>query len=478
MSRSLNPVWLVISLVGRAISRVGLIDAERARRTTDLAWPRVVTGIARMSKNAADAAMVGLGVGSLAINGLGYAGPFWGLTFAVGGGLASGTIALVSQRFGAADHEALGEAVRASVVTVLVATIPLALAFGLFARPLIAVLSDDPTTITYGATYLRIVAAGVPFAGLSLIASRVFIGADDARTPMVVRTAGATLNVVLNAVLIFGVGPVPRLGVAGAAGATVLANALVAGALMVGIVAGRLPVIGSVPVQVSPRGRYVIPDTIRDIVSIGTPAVGRNATWTVARFPMLAIVTLFGPATLTAYVVARRIWGLMNTPGWGFGLAASSLVGQQLGTDDEDVAAAYGREITIFSVGTYLLAAGLVAVFARPIVGLFVAAGDPAVPIAVVLVYAACVAIVPQGVSSAIAGALDATGDTVWPFLSKFLGTIVLALPLALVGAVTPIGLWGLYLAFMAETVVPAAINYARFGTGKWRAISRQYRPG
>ncbi|AWB28078.1 MATE family efflux transporter [Halococcoides cellulosivorans] len=477
MYRYANPVWLAIHLVGRALSRLGLIDAHRARRTTDLAWPRVVTGIARMSKNAADAAMVGIGVGSLAINGLGYAGPYWGLTFAVGGGLASGTIALVSQRFGADDPEALGEAVRASAVTVLVATIPLALVFGLFARPLIAVLGSDPTTIAYGASYLRVVALGVPFAGLSLIASRVLIGANDARTPMLIRTAGATLNVGLNAVLIFGLGPAPALGVVGAAGATVLANALVATTFAVGIALGWLPLIGALPVQVSPRGRYLLVGTIHDIVSIGTPAVGRNATWTVARFPMLAIVTLFGPATLTAYVVARRIWGLLNTPGWGFGLAASSLVGQHLGTDEEEQAAAYGREITIFSVGTYVVAAGLVALFARPIVGLFVERGDPAIPIAVALVYAACLAIVPQGVASAIAGALDATGDTVWPFISKAIGTIVVALPLAYLGAITPLGVLGLYLAFLAETVIPAAINYSRFATGKWRAISRQYRP-
>jgi Na+-driven multidrug efflux pump len=77
-----------------------------------------------------------------------------------------------------------------------------------------------------------------------------------------------------------------------------------------------------------------------------------------------------------------------------------------------------------------------------------------------------------------MAGALDASGDTRWTFYSKALGMIGGSIPLAYLGATTSLGLWGLYLGFLAETLVPAAINYWRFDTGKWKAISRGYRPG
>jgi Na+-driven multidrug efflux pump len=193
---------------------------------------------------------------------------------------------------------------------------------------------------------------------------------------------------------------------------------------------------------------------------------------------MLAIVAMFGTTVVAAYVVARRIWGLMNVPGWGFGLAASSLVGQHLGTDEEDVAAEYGREIVLFAVATYAVSALVVAAVARPFVRVFVGQpGDPAVPIAVALVYAACLAIVPQGVNSAVAGALDASGDTRWPFVYQAIGMFGVSIPAAYLGATTPLGMVGLYLAFFGETLVPAVGNYYRFSTGKWRAISREYRP-
>jgi Na+-driven multidrug efflux pump len=86
-------------------------------------------------------------------------------------------------------------------------------------------------------------------------------------------------------------------------------------------------------------------------------------------------------------------------------------------------------------------------------------------------------AVVAQGVNSGIAGALDATGDTRWPFYSRALGMFGLAIPLTYLGATTALGLMGVYLAYFAESMVPAAINYYRFSTGKWRAISRGYRP-
>jgi putative MATE family efflux protein len=357
---------------------------------------------------------------------------------------------------------------------VVALTLPLAAAFWAFPTELVALIANDERTIELGAAYLRYIAFGVPFAGLNLVGSRILIGADDAWTPMVIRGGGAVANVGLNALFIFGLG----LGVVGAALGTVLANVLVTTALVVGLVAGRLPGAGRFPVTVAPRGRYLDWPTIRDLVEISTPVVGRNLVWTVARFPMLAFVALFGPTVVAAYVVSRRVWGLMNTPGWGFGMAASSLVGQSLGEGEEGVAEAYGREIVSISVVTYAVAAAIVIAFARPIVLLFVSdPADPTVPVAVALVYAAALSVVAQGVTSVVAGALDATGDTRWPFYSRVVGMFGLAIPLTYLGATTALGMVGLYLAYFAQTLVPAAINYYRFSTGKWKAISREYRP-
>ncbi|KAB1189017.1 MULTISPECIES: MATE family efflux transporter [Haloferax] len=469
-----NPIRLLIVGIGLALSRVGLVDRERAVRTADLAWPRIVTGIARMSKNAVDVAMVGIASGTVAITGVGFAGPFWGLAFALGGGIAGGTIALVSQRFGADALEQLGLAVRSSALLTVVATLPVTAVFWAFPTELISLLSNNAEAIELGADYLRIVGLGVPFAGLNLIGSRVLVGSDDAYTAMVLRASGAIVNIVINAVLIFGLG----MGVEGAALGTVLSNVVVTSAFVIGLSRGALPGVGAFPVTIDPFGPFLDFATLSDLVEIGLPVMGRNLVWTVAEFPMLAILDSFGPDVVAAFVIARRIWGLMNTPGWGFGLASSSLVGQALGKNDETLAEAYGHEVIRFAVATYLVSAVLVALFARPIVLGFVNnPSDPAVPIAVDLVYVACIAVILQGVSGGAAGPLDASGDTGWTFGSQFVGMFLGSIPLAYIGSVTSLGLVGLYLAFVAETSIPATLNYYRFRTGPWKAVSRSYRP-
>ena len=474
MSSVPNPFRLVILYVGFALARLGLIDRHRVVRTTDLAWPRIVTGIARMSKNAVDVAMVGVAIGTSAVAGVGFAGPFWGLAFAIGGGVAGGTIALVSQRYGADVVGELGDAVRASVLLVVLVSVPVTVVFWTIPHELISLISSNETAIRFGADYLRIVGLGVPFAGLNLVGSRVLVGCDDAYTAMQLRAGGAVANVVLNAGFIFGLG----WGVEGAALGTVLSNIVVTAAFAAGISRGRLPLLGAFPVAIDPLGSYLNPDMLHDLVEIGLPVGARNLVWTAAEFPMLFVLDIFGENTVAAFVIARRIWGLMNTPGWGFGLASSSLVGQELGADDPDEAAAYARDIIRFSVGTYLVSAALIAAFATEIVVLFAdSAASPEVPIAVNLVYAACCAVVFQGISGGAAGPLDAAGDTKIPFASQFVGMFLVSIPLAYVGATTALGLWGLYLAFLAETTIPAAINYWRFRSGKWKAISQAYRP-
>ncbi|PCR89976.1 MATE family efflux transporter [Natrinema ejinorense] len=481
-SRVPNPFrWLLLS-IGLLLARAGIVDGGRAERTTDLAWPRIVTGIARMSKSAADVAMVGIALGPAAIAGVGFATPFWAMAFALGGGVAGATISLVSQRYSARAIEELSMAVTTSALVVVAITVPLAALYWTVPERLISLIGDDATSLAYGADYLRVVAIGVPIAALNLIGSRTLVGADDAWTPMVLRAGGAAVNVAINAVLLF----VLEVGVVGAAIGTVLANALVLAAFVTGFTLGRLPLVGEFPVTVDVSRPYTTVDDVRNVVGIGTPLVFTNVARRAAQFPMLAIVALFGPNVVAAYVVARRVRDLMDTPGWGFSLASSSLVGQELGTGDEGDAGTYGREVLWFGTAVYLFSATVVLVFAEQVGRLFV--NDPAIlPLVTTFVAVACVSVVFRGISGGATGPLRASGDTRWPFYGQVLGLYVFALPVAafgvisvpvpFLGTVTPLGIGALYAALVLETLVPAIVTYHRFAAGRWKVISREYRP-
>nr|WP_259372350.1 MATE family efflux transporter [Salinarchaeum sp. IM2453] len=467
-----NPLRLLLLWIGNLLAAGGLADRNRMERTVTLSWPRIVTGIARMSKSAADVAMVGVAVGSAAIAGVGFATPFWALVFSIGAGVAGGTIGMVSQRYGAGQSEELRRVVLVSVYIVLIVTIPLSVIYHFYAPELIGLLSAEPEAHALGAEYLQVIALGVPFAALNLVGSRVLIGADDSYIPMVLRVGGAITNLVLNVVLIFIIG----LGVTGAALGTIIGNVLITVGFTVGFLRGGLPFVGEFPVTIDQFRPLLDKELARDLVEISTPLAFSNMAGTGAQFPMLYIVGLFGTEIVAAFVIALRVRDLLNTPGWGFSLASSSLVGQELGTGAEQQARAYSREIIRFAGSVYMIGATFAFIFAEPIARMFV--DDPAtLPLAVPFVQVAAVSVIFWGISGASIGPLQASGDTRWPLYAQLLGRYGVAIPLALLGAVTPLGLIGLYLALLAETVVPAAVNYYRVQTERWVCVSRDYRP-
>ena len=467
----LNPVRTFIEAIGSGLSRLGLIDAQRGQRISDLAWPRIVTGIARMSKATADVAMVGTALGASAIAGVGYGVPFWTMTYMLGGGIAGGTISLVSQRYGADQSDRIGSAVKGSIVLALLVTLPLVVLFWTLPEPLIRLIGSGEQAIDYGVRYLRVACLAMPFAALNLIGSRTLIGADDAWTPMVVRAGGAAANIVLNAVLIFGF----DLGVVGAAIGTVVGS--IAGVVLFawGLGTGRLPFVGPVPIQIDWTRLDWDAGTVRLLTRISTPLALRKVAQNGGQFPMLAIVGLFGPKVVAAYVVALRVRALMNTPGWGFGLASSSLVGQSLGQGHEPEADAYAKDTLRYTVTVYALAGAAVFVLATPISRLFV--GDPStLAITTALVRATCISVLLWGLMNGALGPLRTSGDTTWPFYGQILGLFAFSLPAAYIGATTALGHWGLYAALILETGIPAAVVYYRFRTNKWKAISRSNR--
>jgi len=469
-----NPVRALLLAVGSLVARAGLIDRSRVERATDLAWPRIVTGLARMSRTTADIAMVGIAVGPAAIAGVGYARPFWGLAFALGGGVAGGTISLVSQRYGAEAYDELALAVKASVALVVLVTLPVTAAYLLAPGFLVDVIGSGETAVGYGTRYLAVAALGIPFAALNLVGSRTLVGADDAWTPMVLRGGGAALNIAINAVLIFGL----SMGVVGAALGTVVSNALVAGLFTVGLARGGLPGLGEFPVQIPLSGPHFDRSLASDLVEVTAPLIGTNVARTGGQFPKLYIVGLFGPNVVAAYVVAMRIRALMGTPNWGFSMASSSLVGQALGEDDERAAGEWASDLLRFSLAVFAVIAAGVFVFARPIGSVFV--DDPAIlPTVTTFVRVACVAVMFSGVYGGATGPLRASGDTRWPLYATLAGLYLCTIPVAYLGVALPtVGITALYAAVFVEKAVPAAVVYHRYRSGTWKVVSRRFRPG
>lgn len=463
-----------VDTLGRVLDRLGIIDPERLRPTLDLAWPRVVTGFAIMSKQTVDLALVGIAVGTAGTAGLAFALGYWSITVLIGLGLAGGTVSLVSQNYGGGRIDRASLVVKQSALVAAVFAAPIMVVFTLFAPELIAVLGAGPEPLRHGTVYLLFVTPAVLFEMLNLIASRTYTGVGDTFTEMVVRSGGAVLNVILSVLFIFGL----EMGAAGAALGTTLSTGMVMIILgwgMFGRPYGGLGLEPS-PVPISRSTPLVEPAIIRQLIEVSAPEIGRRLAQGLIVFPLLWVAASFGPVVVTALEAARRVRAMINSINWGMSLASSSLVGRHLGADEESEAGAYGAGIIRLAMVVYLVVAAAVILFASPIAGLFVS-GPEEVAVATTFVVIAAISAVGLGLDGTASGALVGAGDTRWPFVASLLGRYVFALPAALLGLVTPLGVAGLYLALVLESFVPGSINYGLFRSGRWKVVSRRYRP-
>jgi putative MATE family efflux protein len=467
-----NPIGYFYRLVAAQLSRFGFIDETRGRRIADLAWPRFLTMFARYLQQVADAAMIGLAIGPVAIAGLAFASIYWGLANAFSLGLAGGTISQVSQRFGADNYDQLDLAIKQSIWVGLALVIPFILVYTLFSEPLIGLVGNDVDSIGYGAAYLEVLAFALVFNVLNLISSRTLAGADDTWIAMSIRATGGFANIVFNAIFIFGLG----MGVQGAALGTVLAEGLITGCFVWGFVFGSLPIAGEFPVTVSLRRPVFDRELTAQLLTITPPLMAQKLARSFARFPLFALLAIFGPTVVAAFEVARRIRSLMRSTGNGFSMSASSLVGQELGRGDEPAADQYAADVIRFSAIIYVTAALLVFAFARPLAQFF--GDDPsAIDQTVPFIRIAAISFVLLGMDYSFMGILKAAGDNKWSLYGRLTGQYLALIPITYLGTITPLGITAVFIAMIAETGLPALITGRRFVSGKWKLVSRNHRP-
>ncbi|WP_226022420.1 MATE family efflux transporter [Halomicrobium salinisoli] len=463
------------------LARAGLVDRAKATEALDLAAPVMVTGGLRILLRIADFAMVGLALGDAAIAGLELGFQYYFLGFGLSLAVTSGTISVVSRLQGADEPGRANLAVKQSLWLALLISLPLTAISWVYAEPMVALLTDDAAVVDLGATYLSIVMLSLAPRFWSMIAARALAGSADTRTPMYVRLVTLPTNVALNALLIFGLGPFPRLGIAGAAVGTAVANALAASVFFALLVSGRYAV--TLPLS----GRQVDLGLLTEIVRVALPLAGMRLLQTFGRFPFLFVLGILGTPVVAAFAVGRRVMLLAMMPAWGYSTAASTLVGQHVGAGDDADAGAYGWQTLRIALVTQLLIAAVLVAVARPITALF-GTGHP--DLAVDFVRAFALAVAGFSVSRTMRGSLRGAGDTRWPLYGSILGAYCYRLPVAflalpasavvtvpLVGvSVTPGLGWGLpaiFAAIVGDYYLKAAVNTGRFWTGGWRAVAR-----
>ena len=400
----------------------------------------------------ADSAIVGhLGTPQLA--GLGVAGALLATAVSVCVFLAYGTTASVARRVGAGDLRA---AVAQGVDGIWLAAglgVALAAVLAVAGGPLVDAFGTSARATPYALTYLHVSLVGLPAMLAVLAATGVLRGLQDTRTPLVVAAVGAAANVVLNLLLVYGVG----LGIAGSALGTVLAQGGMAAAFVVVVVRGARR-----------EGASLRPDLpgIRAAGRAGVPLVVRTVTLRAALLLMTYVATAAGTVAVAAHQVAFTTWMFLSLMLDAVAIAGQAIVGRYLGAADVAGTRAATRRMVEWGVLSGVLLGVVLLTVRAAFVPLFT--DDPAVRslLADVLVVAA-VAQPVCGIVFALDGVLIGAGDgryLAWAGV----GTLVAFAPLALLVLAADGGLVALWWAFDGFLLVRLLTLVPRWLGGRW----------
>ena len=440
-------------------------DSPRAIRAlvARLAWPSIVENMLQSVFNILVIMMVAR-LGPAAIAGVGASNQVLMVAMACFFALSMGTTVLVAHATGARNRDAASLAAKQSLALGFIIGAIIAVLGVVFAPNLIAAIGAEPEVVAAGSPFLRLLAAGSVFMVTSFVAGGALRGSGDARTPMLVTFGVLALNLVLAYPLIFGGGGLPPLGVAGAGLAAVLARA--AGCM---VLLGLLLRPGRGVSIAGWRGWRPASAPLRRLVDIGLPSMFESLFRAGGMLLMTVIVFRLGTAAAAAQQIVQQAVFLSMMPGFGFAMAATTLVGQSLGAGKPRRA----RQASWFATRSCLVwmgGMGLAFFIGGP---WFMRAftGDPVIigyGVAGLMVVA--LAQPGQAIGIVLAGSLRGAGDTRYPMVVTGLGMWLVRLPLAyLCGIILGWGLPGVYLGWVVDSFTLAALNYLRYRAGEWQ---------
>lgn len=413
-----------------------------------------------------DTAMVGrLGAAALAAVGLGA--QLMHASIAVFGAVTTGTTALVARFIGAGDPDNAANTARQSLLfggglAAVVGGLLL-----LFAPQVLRVLfgGADQEVLEWAAVYVRVIALALVPQFILIVVNGILRGSGDTRTPMYIMALVNATNVVLNYILIFGVGPFPRLGITGAAIATAVAH------VVGGVTALSILLSSRKGIKLDLRKSLRLDlASLRRVLNIGIPAGLEQVMMQTAQIAYTMIVSSLGTVAYAAHRVALNAESLSFMPGFGFALAATTFVGQGLGARDPALAERSGREAARMAMSVMSTMGIIFFLFPGFFVSFFT--DDPAV----IDTAAQVLRIVAIGQpflawTMVYAGGLRGAGDTRTVLLitatSVFVTRIGLAYTLVRLG----LGLNGAWIAMVIDLIVRGSVLKYRFAKGAWKYV-------
>lgn len=385
------------------------------------------------------------------------------LVFAVAMGLSLSTTAMVARRTGEKDHDGASVAAVQAIVLGLIVSLLVGVPCAFLGPDLLRLMGAAPDIVTSGGAYARIALGGSGIVLMLFLNNAIFRGVGDAAIAMRLLWVSNAINLVLDPCLIFGLGPFPRLGVTGAAVATMTGRSI---AMLYQFY--RL-LRGTERIHVLRRHLRVKASVLFQLLRISMTGILQFTIAHTSWIGLMRIVSSFGATALAGYTIAIRILIFVLLPSWGLSNAAATLVGQNLGARLPERA-----ETSVWRTGFYnMLFLGGVGLFfiafADPVVGLF-SSGPEVRQLAARSLRILSYGNIGYAYGMVMLQAFNGAGDTITPTIVNLFGFWFLEVPLAYWLAIS-LGLHsnGVFYSIVISECAIAIASILLFRRGRWK---------
>jgi putative MATE family efflux protein len=379
-------------------------------------------------------------------------------------GVSMAATILVAQYIGARDLDAARRVVGTSAVFFASVSTVIAVVGWLTAPWLLGAMHTPSAAVPYATDYLRIIFIAMPFIYIYAFLMAALRGAGDSRTPFKFLLLSVGIDIALNPLLIFGLGPIPPLGIAGSAIATLIANAVALTALVVSLYrSGHSLCLRGADIRYLRLDGAIMGTLLKKGLPMGLQLLLISAN----AFALVTLVNRFGTDTTAAYGATWQLWTYLQMPAFAIGAAVSSMAAQNVGAGRWDrVGRIAGAGIGLHVVLTGGLL-GLLLLLNAPALHLFLPTGNALEAAAHINVTGAW-SFMFFGVSMVLFGIVRSTGAVFAPVIALCIALWGVRIPFAVMLA-PRLGADAIWWSFPIAAFVSASLAIVYYRFGSWR---------
>lgn len=374
-----------------------------------------------------DTMMVGKYGGKIAVSAVGLSSEllYTFINIFISVGIAVGITSLVARKYGAKKYDSAEEYASIGIFIGAIISLFISIIMFVFSKDILTIAQAKDDVINLGVTYMRIISFGLFFNMLTSMLNGILRGYGNTKIPLLISFLINIVNLSLDWILIFGKFGFPELGVKGAAIATSIAQ-------IVGFIFASVYTFKKSKIKIRPKYiKTLNTNKLSSLLKLSIPSSMQEGAFSLSRLLSSFIIMHIGATAFAANQITTTIESISFMPGWGFGVAATTLVGHKVGEKNYDKAKEYAFACTFLGALFMAMCALFFLLYPEFLIKLFIDTTEKEViHLGALCLMIASVEQIPMAISLVLSGALKGSGNTQTPFKVSLISSWFIRIPL------------------------------------------------